>query len=259
MCCLFPTLVKIFVFSSTKSRPFYEQLVGSLSLSEHLLLQGQHIYSKILESKEGKMALVGQAATIAQFAGVDAYGLIKMIAEAAQTVRRNKRTCLQLARRTKMIGDLLRQLHAAQLMQQPETRNPVEQLEETLRRALLLVRSCQGRGYLYRCFMGAQHADELREVQSEITFYLQLFPLVSYVDTTLTWVRLLNKAALDPPCTEAPMVRPYFVPFLFLSPDGWCLVVFQGVYLAIIYTWFISLLGISTNQSAESSHGLYLV
>ncbi|KAM3312604.1 hypothetical protein ACQJBY_032466 [Aegilops geniculata] len=108
---------------------------------------------------------------VAQFAGVDAYGLIKMIADAAQTVRRNRATCLQLARRAKMIGDLLHQLHAAQLMQQPETRNPMEQLEETLRRALQLVRSCQGRGYLYRCFMGARHADELREVQGEITFY----------------------------------------------------------------------------------------
>uniref|UniRef100_M8BZ12 MCAfunc domain-containing protein n=1 Tax=Aegilops tauschii TaxID=37682 RepID=M8BZ12_AEGTA len=125
-----------------------------------------------------------QAAMVAQFAGVDAYGLIKMIADAAQT------------------------LHAAQLMQQPETRNPMEQLEETLRRALLLVRSCQGRGYLYRCFMGARHADELREVQGEITFYLQLFPLVSYVDTTLTWVRLLNKAgAPEPPsCKEGEII-----------------------------------------------------
>lgn len=167
------------------------------------------------------MALVGQAAMVAQFAGVDAYGLIKMIADAAQTVRRNRATCLQLARRAKMIGDLLHQLHAAQLMQQPETRNPIEQLEETLRRALLLVRSCQGRGYLYRCFMGARHADELREVQGEITFYLQLFPLVSYVDTTLTWVRLLNKGAAPeaPSCKEAPVVRPYFV------PDEWCLLV----------------------------------
>ncbi|KAI4986178.1 hypothetical protein ZWY2020_018808 [Hordeum vulgare] len=152
------------------------------------------------------MALAGQAAMVAQFAGVDAYGLIKMIADAAQTVRRNRATCLQLARRAKMIGDLMHQLHAAHLMQQPETRNPMEQLEETLRRALSLVRSCQRRGYLYRCFMGARHADELREVQGEITFYLQLFPLLSYVDTTLTWVRLLNKPAPAPQptsCKEA--------------------------------------------------------
>ncbi|KQJ87309.1 cell number regulator 13 [Brachypodium distachyon] len=190
------------------------------------------------------MALVSQAAMVAQFAGVDAYGLIKMIAEAAQTVRRNRATCLQLARRAKMIGDLLHRLHAAQLMQQPETRNPVEQLEETLRRALLLIRSCRGRSYLYRCFMGARHADELREVQSEISFYLQLFPLISYVDTTLTWVRLLNKASPDTSCKEAPMVRPYFVPFLFLALDGWCLVVnYSGSIpwysIHIVYIYFL--------------------
>jgi len=204
------------------------------------------------------MALVGQAAMVAQFAGVDAYGLIKMIAEAAQTVRRNRATCQQLARRAKMIGDLLHQLHSAQLMQQPETRNPMEQLEETLRRALLLVRSCRGRGYLYWCFMGATHADELREVHGEITFYLQLFPLVSYVDTTLTWARLLNKAAPEPSCREAPVVRPYFVPFLFLWPDEWCLVVIQEVYFGTLYRPLTSFSSckvvISTNLSPKFWH-----
>lgn len=201
------------------------------------------------------MALVGQAAMVAQFAGVDAYGLIKMIADAAQTVRRNRATCLQLARRAKMIGDLLHQLHSTQLMQQPETRNPMEQLEETLRRALLLVRSCRDRGYLYRCFMGARHADELREVQGEITFYLQLFPLVSYVDTTLTWVRLLSKGAPEPSCREAPVVRPYFVPFLFLWPDEWCLVVIQEVYVGTRFTSLSYCKAvISTNRSAKFWH-----
>ncbi|KAL6654626.1 hypothetical protein ACP70R_008091 [Stipagrostis hirtigluma subsp. patula] len=177
------------------------------------------------------MALVGQVATVAQLVGVDAYGLITMIAEAARTVRRNRATCLQLARRVEMIGALLRQLHAAQtqLMQRPETRNPLEELEETLRRAYLLVRSCQRRGYAYRCFMGARHADELREVQGEIVFYLQLFPLVSYVDATLTWARHLSKAGDDASCQEAPMVRPYFVPFQFLLWDGCWLTIVQGI------------------------------
>ncbi|CAD6269381.1 unnamed protein product [Miscanthus lutarioriparius] len=138
------------------------------------------------------MALVGQVATVAQLVGVDAFSLITMIAEAAQMVRRNRAVCQQLARRVEMIGGLLRRLHDTQLMDQPETRSPVEGLEETLRRAYLLVRSCQRRGYAYRCFMGARHADELREVQGEIGFYLQLFPLVSYVDATLNWVRHLS-------------------------------------------------------------------
>ncbi|KAK3120694.1 hypothetical protein QOZ80_9AG0692210 [Eleusine coracana subsp. coracana] len=187
------------------------------------------------------MALVGQVATVAQLVGVDAYGLITMIAEAALTVRRNRATCRQLARRVQMIGDLLRQLHAAQapLTQRPETRRPVEELEEILRRAYLLVRSCQRRSYMYQCFMGTRHADELREVQGEIGFYLQLFPLVSYVDATLAWARLLSKAD-DLSCQEGPMVRPKFVPFLFLSWNGWCLAIVQRVCLDIAYAWFAS-------------------
>lgn len=143
---------------------------------------------------------VGQVASIAQLAGVDAYGLISMIVEAAQTVKRNRETCQLLARRTRMIGDLLQQLERTQLMQHTETRNPVEQLEETLRHTYLLIESCREGSYLHSCFMGGRQADQLREVQNEITFYLQLFPLVSFIDTTRTWERVLNRD--HSPCSE---------------------------------------------------------
>jgi len=169
------------------------------TIFDSLLIHSYHHQSK---AKGKKMALVGEVATVAQLVGLDASSLITMIAEAARTVRRNRATCRQLARRGEMIGALLRRLQDAQPMRQPETRAPVEELEETLRRAYLLVRSCQRRGYAYRCFMGARHADELREVQGEIAFYLQLFPLVSYVDATLYWVRLLNKADETSSCQE---------------------------------------------------------
>ncbi|CAL4986069.1 unnamed protein product [Urochloa decumbens] len=137
---------------------------------------------------------VGQVASIAQLAGVDAYGLISMIVEAARTVKRNRETCQLLARRARMIGDLLQQLERTQLMQHMETRNPVDQLEETLRHAYILITSCRDSGYLHSCCMGGKQADQLREVQNEITFYLQLFPLVSFVDNTRTWERLLSRA-----------------------------------------------------------------
>uniref|UniRef100_M8BE09 Uncharacterized protein n=1 Tax=Aegilops tauschii TaxID=37682 RepID=M8BE09_AEGTA len=110
---------------------------------------------------------------MAQLAGVDAYGLITMIVEAARTVRRNRETCQLLARRVKMIGDLLQQLESTQLMQHLDTRNPVEQLE-TVRHTYMLIRSCQDGSYLYSCFMGGKQADQLHQVQNEITFYLQL-------------------------------------------------------------------------------------
>ncbi|AQK48402.1 Protein MID1-COMPLEMENTING ACTIVITY 1 [Zea mays] len=142
---------------------------------------------------------IGQVASIAQLAGVDAYGLISMIVEAAKTVKRNRETCQLLARRARMIGDLLHQLERTQLMQHMETRNPVEHLEETLRHAYVLITSCRNSSYLYNCCMGGKQADRLREVQNEITFYLQLFPLVSFVDNTRTWERLLSRAC--PLCT----------------------------------------------------------
>ncbi|CAN6363668.1 unnamed protein product [Urochloa humidicola] len=137
---------------------------------------------------------VSQVASITQLAGVDAYGLISMIVEAARTVKRNRETCQLLARRARMIGDLLQQLERTQLMQHMETRNPVEQLEETLRHAYILIVSCRDSGYLHSFCMGGKQADQLREVQNEITFYLQLFPLVSFVDNTRTWERLLSRA-----------------------------------------------------------------
>lgn len=172
------------------------------------------------------MALVGQVATVAQLVGVDAFSLITMIAEAAQTARRNRAVCRQLAQRVEMIGGLLRRLRDdddARLLRHAETRGPVEALEETLRRAYLLVRSCQRRGYAFRCLMGARHADELREMQGEIGFYLGLFPLISYVD----WARRRGNGNGKAACgdtrslQEAPMVRPCLVPFLFLSLLRW--------------------------------------
>ncbi|TVU06609.1 hypothetical protein EJB05_49833, partial [Eragrostis curvula] len=137
---------------------------------------------------------VGQVASVAQLAGVDAYGLIKMIVEAVQTVRRNKDTCQKLARRAEMIRDLLQQLQEAPLMQHRDTRKPMEQLELTLQRAYLLITSCQGSSFMYHCFTGANKADQFREVENDIAFFLQLFPLVDYVDTTRTWMRHLNRA-----------------------------------------------------------------
>ena len=91
---------------------------------------------------------------MAQLAGVDAYGLISMIVEAAKTVKRNRETCQLLARRARMIGDLLQQLEGTQLMHHMETRNPVEQLEETLRHAYVLITSCRDSSYLHSFCMG---------------------------------------------------------------------------------------------------------
>ncbi|CAD6255828.1 unnamed protein product [Miscanthus lutarioriparius] len=120
-------------------RPFYV-VEGSLEAIEKFQYRvlSKVAHTGLSESLQisWKLVLKSQVASIAQLAGVDASGLFSMIVEAAQTVKRSRETCQLLARRTKMMGDLLQQLQSTQLMQHTETRIPVEQLEETLRHTL---------------------------------------------------------------------------------------------------------------------------
>ncbi|XBI77029.1 hypothetical protein VPH35_070200 [Triticum aestivum] len=95
---------------------------------------------------------LGQAATVAQLVGADIGGLISMFMQAALTARQNKKECEQLARR--LAG-----------------------LEDTLRDANELIVSCQGRSTAYQ-------AERFKEVQSNVDFYLMLFPVISHIDVT---------------------------------------------------------------------------
>lgn len=85
---------------------------------------------------------------IAQPSGVDAVKLVMMIVQAAQTIRRNKKTCQQLVHHVQMIGDLLKKLPNSEMMQQPDIRNPLNGLEEILHEAYMLVTSCQNSNYI---------------------------------------------------------------------------------------------------------------
>uniref|UniRef100_J3NA38 MCAfunc domain-containing protein n=1 Tax=Oryza brachyantha TaxID=4533 RepID=J3NA38_ORYBR len=67
---------------------------------------------------------------IAHLAGVDAVKLVRMIVQAAQKVHHNKKTCQQLAHRVQIIGDILKKLQNSEMMQQPEIRNGLNELEE---------------------------------------------------------------------------------------------------------------------------------
>lgn len=79
---------------------------------------------------------------IVKLAGVDAVKLVVMIVQASQTVRRNKNTCQQLVQRAQIIGDLLKKLQDSEMMQQLEIRNGLNELEQILREAYMLVTSC---------------------------------------------------------------------------------------------------------------------
>ncbi|KAJ1276694.1 hypothetical protein BS78_05G234100 [Paspalum vaginatum] len=126
---------------------------------------------------------LGQAATVAQLAGVDAGGLISMIIQAVQTVHRNREECQLLARHVMMIGDLLRLLQQTETMQRPEIKTPLNGLEDTLRQAYMLVTSCQQSNVIYRFFMAGNQAQKFRDVRDMIDSYLRMYPLISHIDT----------------------------------------------------------------------------
>ena len=125
---------------------------------------------------------MGELANVAQLTGVDAVRLIGMIVRAASTARMHKKNCRQFAQHLKLIGNLLEQLKISELKKYPETREPLEQLEDALRRSYILVNSCQDRSYLYLLAMGWNIVYQFRKAQNEIDRYLRLVPLITLVD-----------------------------------------------------------------------------
>lgn len=125
---------------------------------------------------------LGEIANVAQLTGIDAVRLISMIVKSASTARMHKKNCRQFAQHLKLIGNLLEQLKISELKRYPETREPLEQLEEALRRSYILVNSCQDRSYLYLLAMGWNIVYQFRKAQNEIDRYLRLVPLITLVD-----------------------------------------------------------------------------
>lgn len=132
----------------------------------------------------------GEIANVAQLTGLDAVKLIGMIVQAASTARLHKKNCKQFALHLKLIGNLLQQLKISELKRYPETREPLEQLEEALRRSYILVNSCQDRSYLYLLAMGWNIVYQFRKAQNEIDRYLKIIPLITLVDNARVRERL---------------------------------------------------------------------
>nr|CAB3492215.1 unnamed protein product [Digitaria exilis] len=110
---------------------------------------------------------------VVKLAGVDAVKLVIMIVQAARTVRHNMKTCQQL----------VQHVQASEMMQQPEIKNGLNELEQILREAYMLVTSCQNNNYVYHLFMGGKQADQFRVLQNRLNSCLQVFPLISHIDT----------------------------------------------------------------------------
>ncbi|KAK9948363.1 hypothetical protein M0R45_003944 [Rubus argutus] len=132
----------------------------------------------------------GDIANVAQLTGLDAVKLIGLIVKAAATARMHKKNCRQFAQHLKLIGNLLEQLKISELKRYPETREPLEQLEDALRRSYILVNSCQDRSYLYLLAMGWNIVYQFRKAQNEIDRYLKLVPLITLVDNARVRERL---------------------------------------------------------------------
>ncbi|PWA86551.1 hypothetical protein CTI12_AA139550 [Artemisia annua] len=132
----------------------------------------------------------GDIANVAQLTGLDAVKLIGMIVQAASTARMHKKNCKQFATHVKLIGNLLQQLKISELKRYPETREPLEHLEDALRRSYILVNSCQDRSYLYLLAMGWNIVYQFRRAQNEIDNYLKIIPLITLVDNARIRERL---------------------------------------------------------------------
>lgn len=127
---------------------------------------------------------LGEIANVAQLTGFDAVRLIGMIVNAASTARLHKKNCRQFAMHLRLIGNLLEQLKISELKKYPETREPLEQLEDAFRRSYILVNSCQDRSYLYLLAMGWTIVYQFKKAQDEIDRYLKIIPLISLVDNS---------------------------------------------------------------------------
>jgi hypothetical protein len=137
---------------------------------------------------------------IAKLAGVDAVKLVVMIVQAAKRVRHNKKTCKQLVHYVQIIGDLLKKLQNSEMMQQPEIRNGLSELKEILREAYMLVPSRQNNNYMYHLVMSRKQAEQFRVLQNRIDSCLQVFPLISHIDTTDRLDQILE--IIQPACSK---------------------------------------------------------
>jgi hypothetical protein len=131
---------------------------------------------------------------IAKLAGVDAVKLVVMIVQAAKRVRHNKKTCKQLVHYVQ-----IKKLQNSEMMQQPEIRNGLSELKEILREAYMLVPSRQN-NYMYHLVMSRKQAEQFRVLQNRIDSCLQVFPLISHIDTTDRLDQILE--IIQPACSK---------------------------------------------------------
>ncbi|XP_042373045.1 probable serine/threonine-protein kinase PBL1 isoform X3 [Zingiber officinale] len=125
---------------------------------------------------------IGNTANIAQLVGLDAVRLIALIVKAAANARMHKTKCKALSGYVQMICDLIEPFNLSDLNDSPATSAPLKRLEDELKRAYLLVKSCQDRSFPYLFIMGWKIERRFRTAEEEIDRYLKLIPVINQVE-----------------------------------------------------------------------------
>ncbi|TKW02281.1 hypothetical protein SEVIR_8G235200v4 [Setaria viridis] len=130
------------------------------------------------------------------------------IKEAVETVKQNEKECHDIQRCVARVSALLRKLdEMTETMKDEVMRDALEDLAESLERALELVTECQ-RKHNFRRFLGAGNmAKELGRVQDDIVRKLQLGNFATSVQTITIMVTNIQSAAGPPPPPPPPPQR----------------------------------------------------
>lgn len=142
---------------------------------------------------------LGEIASVAQLTGIDALKLIGMIVNAANTARMHKKNCRQFAHHLKLIRNLLEQIKNSETNQRSEILEPLQGLDNALRRSYILVKSCQEKSYLYLLAMGWNIVNQFEKAQTEIDLFLKIVPLINMADNArirVIWLALFTSFLL---------------------------------------------------------------
>lgn len=122
------------------------------------------------------------------------------IKTAVRTVRRNKEQCHGIEKLATRVSAILVQLQVRELMNSPAMSGAVEELAETLDRALEQITNCQQKGNcLSRIIAAGDVAEQLRWVQTDISNQMMVAILASQVHVTTIVVENIRSSVPCPP------------------------------------------------------------
>ncbi|PUZ45746.1 hypothetical protein GQ55_8G249700 [Panicum hallii var. hallii] len=120
------------------------------------------------------------------------------IKTAVRTVRRNKEQCHGIEKLATRVSAILVQLQVRELMNSPAMSGAVEELAETLDRALEQITNCQKGNCLSRIIAAGDVAEQLRWVQTDIFNQMMIAMLASQVHVTIVVENIRSSVPCPP-------------------------------------------------------------